>query len=208
MLIKKLFFPMKRLPNKEEQPIEPTVQRIWDEIVDSMDQYTNDSQVSKFYLPEELLIHCHKAANIFTQLLYTPIPSPEEVKKTRLFGMLYLSMSCGVQIYLKERSLNKGYLPYKISNEEKYIRDARHKVGKTLSEGIKVQPPVSQVMELFITQLNTQQYIRRFSLKGREFNVEKFENLLPAAIMWGYLFAKELVIDTVNTSVVGQKSVF
>ena len=50
-------------------------------------------------------------------------------------------------------------------------------------------------MELFITHLNTQQYIRRFSLRGREFNVDKFENLLPAAIMWGYLFAKELVVD-------------
>ena len=186
---------MKRLPNKEEQQIDPSVQRIWEEIVYSMDQYTNDSVLSKFYLPEEILAHCRSAANIFAQLLYTPIPSPTEIQKTRLYGMLYLSMACGVQIYLKERSLTKGFLPYRITKDESIIRIARNKVGKVLSEGIKVQPPVSQVMELFITQLNTEQYVRRFSIRGREFNSEKFENLLPAAIMWGYLIAQELVID-------------
>lgn len=159
-----------------------------------MDQYTHDSALSKFYLPEDLLIHCRKASTIFSQLLYNPIPSHEEISRTRLYGMLYLSMTGGVQIYLKERSLTKGYLPYRVLKEDEDIRLARQKVGRTLSEGIKVQPPVSQVMELFITHLNTQQYIRRFSLRGREFNADKFENLLPAAIMWGYLFAKELVV--------------
>ncbi|MEK7605145.1 MAG: hypothetical protein AAB478_01335 [Patescibacteria group bacterium] len=186
---------MKRLPSKQEQQLDPSVQRIWEDIVYSMDQYTHDSALSKFYLPEDLLVHCRKASNIFSQLLYNPIPSPEEVSRTRLYGMLYLSMTGGVQIYLKERSLTKGYLPYRIRKEDEDIRLARQKIGRTLSEGIKVQPPVSQVMELFITHLNTQQYIRRFSLRGREFNVDKFENLLPAAIMWGYLFAKELVVD-------------
>lgn len=186
---------MKKLPSPEEQQIDPTVQRIWEAIVYSMDEYTHDSALSKFYLPEDLLEHCRGAANIFAQLLYTPIPSSEEIKRTRLYGMLYLSMTCGVQIYLKERAFTKGYLPYRILNDEVTVRLARNKVGKILSEGIKVQPPVSQVMELFITHLNTEQYIRRFTLRGKEFNAEKFENLLPAAIMWGYLLAKELTID-------------
>lgn len=186
---------MKRLPDQEEQVIDPAVQRIWEDIIYSMDQYTHDSAVSKFYLPEDILIHCRSAANIFTQLLYTPIPSPDEVKKTRLYGMIHLSMTCGVQIYLKERCLTRGYLPYKINNDSETVRFARNKIGKLLSEGIKVQPPVSQVMELFITQLNTEHYIRRFTIKGREFNAEKFENLLPAAIMWGYLLAQELVVN-------------
>lgn len=186
---------MKRLPSKEEQTIDITVQRIWEDIVYSMDQYTHDSVLSKFYLPEDILVHCRSIANIFAQLLYTPIPSPDEIQKSRLYGMLYLSMTCGVQIYLKERSLTKGYLPYTIQKDEALIRLAKNKVGKLLSEGIKVQPPVSQVMELFIAQLNTEHYIRRFSLRGREFNAEKFENLLPAAIMWGYLFSQELIVD-------------
>lgn len=186
---------MKRLPSNEESQLDATVQRIWEAIVYSMDEYTHDSVLSKFYLPEDILIHCRNAANIFAQLLYTPIPSPDEVKRTRVFGILYLSMACGVQIYLKERALTKGYLPYHVNKDEAAIRLARNKVGKMLSEGIKVQPPVSQVMELFITQLTIQRDIRRFSLHGREFNAEKFENLLPAAIMWGYLLSQELIID-------------
>lgn len=186
---------MKRLPSSEHEEIDPIVNRIWEEIVYSMDEYTNDSTLSKFYLPEDILIHCRKAAQVFAQLLYTPIPSQDEVKRTRLYGLLNLSMTCGVQIFLKERSYSKPYAPYKINVESNHIRNVRNKVGKLLSEGIKVQPPVSQVMEIVITNLNTDQYIKRLSLRGKEFNAEKFENLLPAAIMWGYLFAKELIIE-------------
>lgn len=186
---------MKRLPNTEELAVDQRVLRIWEDIVYSMDQYTNDSSLSKFYLPEEILLHCRKAANVFSQLLYTPIPTPDEVHKTRMYNLLYLSMTCGVQIYLKERSLTKPYAPYHIKATEHDIRLARTRVTKMLSEGVKVQPPVSQVMELIITNLHTEQYIKRLSLKNREFNIEKFETLLPAAIMWGYLFTKELLID-------------
>lgn len=187
---------MKRLPSKEEeQAIDPTVQRIWEDIVYSMDQYTNDSTLSKFYLPEDILAHCRSAAGVFAQLLYTPIPSKDEVKRSRLFGLLYLSMTCGVQIFLKERSMTKGYVPYRVLQDDAILREARNHVGKMLSEGIKVQPPVSQVMELFLEQLSTDHYVRRMSMRGREFNAEKFENLLPAAIMWGYLLSQELIID-------------
>lgn len=186
---------MKRLPDNKKQMIDPAVQRIWEDIIYSMDQYTNDSVLSKFYLPEELLTHCRITANIFTQILYTPIPTSDEASKTRLYGMFHLAMSCGVQIYLKERSLIKGYLPYKIISDPNLIRSVRNKVGKQLSEGIKVHPPVSQVMELFINQLNTKRFMKRFTLANREFNTEKFENLLPVAIMWGYLLAQELVVS-------------
>ncbi len=183
---------MKRLPNTEEQELDPTVLRIWEELVYSMDQYTNDSVLSKFYLPELILEHCRKAAFIFAQLLYTPIPSIDEVKRTRLSGLLYLAM---VQVYLKERAIFKQHAPYRFATDEQTIRLARNKVSRVLTEGIKVQPPTSQVLDLIITNLHSEQYIKRFTLKGKEFNLEKFESLLPAAIMWGYLFTKELIID-------------
>lgn len=188
---------MKRLPDNEEQIDDPMVQRIWEEIVFSMDQYTNDSQFSKFYLPENLLIHCRSAATIFTQLLYFPIPSTHEAEKTRLYSLLYLAMAYGVQVYLKERIATKGYLPYYIMSSPDAIRSARSKIGRMLSEGIKVKSPVSQVMDIFLTELNAHQYIRRFSLKGRELNTKKFDNLLPAAVMWGYLTADELITDKI-----------
>ena len=190
-----VLFSMKSLPDQEEQIINSNVQRIWEDIVYSMDQYTSDGTRSRFYSPEEILKHCHTAASIFTQLLYVPIPTIEETKKTRLHAMIYLAMTCGVQIFLKERSLSKGHLPYKVNQDEKAIRHARNKIGKALSEGIKVKPPVSQVMELFIAQLDKPHYVRKFALRGREFNSEKFESLLPAAIMWGYLLAQELIVN-------------
>lgn len=186
---------MKSLPSNEEQIENPEVQRIWEEIICSMDQYTNDSLLSKFYLPEDLLTHCRGAATVFSQLLYTPIPSSTDTSKTRLYSLFYLTMTYGVQVFLKERSITTGYLPYEITNDPGLIRSARCKVGRVLSEGIKIKPPVSQVMDIFLTELNAHQYIRRFSLKGREFNSEKFDNLLPAAVMWGYLTAGELIID-------------
>lgn len=163
-----------------------------------MDQYTNDSQVSKFYLPENLLIHCRSAAAIFTQLLYFPIPSTREAEKTRLYSLLYLTMAYGVQVYLKERIITRGYLPYNIISNPDAIRSARSKIGRMLSEGIKVKSPVSQVMDIFLIELNAHQYMRRFNLKNRELNTEKFDNLLPASIMWGYLTASELIREKNN----------
>lgn len=186
---------MKRLPEQEEEQLDPTVNRIWEDIVYSMDQYTNDSALSKFYLPEDILIHCRTAANIFTQLLYTPIPTKEQVSKSRAYGLLYLAMTCGVQIFLKERIMTKGYVPYKIVIDDDIIRTSRNKVGRILSEGIKVQSPVSQVMELFIEELTREHYTKRMTIRNHEFNAEKFDNLLPAAIMWGYLLTQELLVD-------------
>jgi len=184
---------MKRLPSKEEHVSDPVVQRIWEEIVCSMDQYTHDSTFSKFYLPENILIHCRSSATIFTQLLYRPIPSSEIAQGTRLYSLFYLSMTYGVQIFLKERNINKGHVPFEITTNPHDIRAARNMVGKSLSEGIKVKSPVSQVMDIFLIQLNAHQYMRKFIIRGREFNSEKFDNLLPASIMWGYLTAQELI---------------
>jgi len=185
---------MKRLPSSEKSEFDPIGEQLWEEIVYSMDQYTHDSSISKFYSPESILKYCKTDAVIFTQLLYTPIPSKASAQKTNLYRIMYLSMSCGVQIYFKERAL-LSHVPYGILDTNLHLRETRNKIGKMLSEGIKVKPPVSQVMELFLLNLNSQKYIQELTLKGREFNTEKFDNLLPAAVMWGYLFAKELVFD-------------
>lgn len=187
---------MKRLPEKEENlQLDPSVQRIWEDVVYSMDQYTNDSSLAKFYLPEELSMYVRTTAMVFSQLLYSPIPSREEIKKSRAYGLFYLAISCGVQIYLKERLTIHGFSPYKIVLDDEIARNTRNKIGRLLSEGIKVQSPVSEVMELFIEELTRDIFMRRMVLKGREFNNEKFDNLLPAAIMWGYLLTKELILE-------------
>ncbi len=186
---------MKRLPSKENIMMDMVAQRLFEEIVYSMDQYTNDSSISKFYCPEIILFHCQKTAKIFSQLIYSPIPPVKKIAKSHASGIFYLAMACGVQIFLKERILNKGYLSYKIKTDISYLREVRNNIGVILSEGIKVKPPVSQVMDFFIEELTHEQYLKRISLQNHEFNKDKFDNLLPAAIMWGYLFTKELIID-------------
>lgn len=186
---------MKSLPDKEDASImHPHSLRIWEEIVSSMDQYTNDSPKSKFYLPEELLSLVEHAAITFTQILYMPIPNRKSARRSKLFDLFYLAMTCGVHIYLKEQRLNHGYMPYLVQGDQSILREVRNSVGKTLTEGVTVVAPVSEIMQIVVDELQSDTYLKHFPIKNREFNVEKFHNLLPAAVMWGYLTAKELVL--------------
>lgn len=185
---------MKRLPKKVEY-IDPIAQSIWHTVVESMDQYTHDSVLSKFYLPEEIIIHCRSVASIFAQIHYAPLLEPEEAYKTRLYALFLFSMMCGVQIYLKERVMLKNYPYYRILTDKKAVREAKHKVTKSLFDGAVILETIDQVMNMFLTQLMVIKQKRRFTLKDKMFDDEKFDRFLPASILWGYLFAKEMIVD-------------
>src|SRR5687768_9618680 len=103
---------MKKLPKKEEVIIDSLAHKVWADVVYSMDQYTHDSVTSKFFMPEQIINHCRAVAAAFAQLHYSPIPSTKEIYKTRLFSLFYLSMTCGVQVFLKERAIFTNYNPY------------------------------------------------------------------------------------------------
>jgi len=185
-----------KLPKKNDDlQINATANSIWEHIVYSMDQYTHDSQFSKFYLPEEIIPHCRESAAIFAQVHYAPIISTEEAYKTRLYSFFLLSMVCGVQIYLKERSVLNNMKTYSVNIDESVISEAKRKVGKQLFDGAVILETIDQVMNLFLTQLIMLKQKRRFSVKDHEFDEEKFDRFLPASILWGYLFAKEIVTD-------------
>lgn len=185
-----------KLPKKnEELQINSTANSIWEHIVYSMDQYTHDSQFSKFYLPEEIIPHCREAAAIFTQVHYAPIISTEESYKSRLYSFFLLSMVCGVQIYLKERSVLNKLKTYAITTDMKEISEAKRKVSRQLFDGAVILDTIDQVMNLFLTQLMMLKQKRRFNIRNHEFDEEKFDRFLPASILWGYLFAKEVVVD-------------
>ena|SRR3990167_5635578 len=185
---------MKRLPKKIEY-IDPVAQTIWHTVVDTMDQYTNDSVLSKFYLPEELVTHCRSTASIFAQVHYAPLLEPDEAYKTRLYTLFLFSMMCVVQIYLKERSMIKNYPYYKIVSNERLVKEARQKVTKLLFDGAVILETIDQVINMFLAQLMVIRQKRRFTIKDKIFDEEKFDRFLPASILWGYLFTKELIID-------------
>ncbi len=185
---------MKRLP-KEQITIDPLALQIWEEVVYSMDTYTNDSHVSKFYLPEELTKHCRLVAAAFAQIHYAPIPTTEQVMKTRLFGLFYLTIMCGIQAYLKERAIFTSYAPYTIQNDEKAIRELKNKIMHDLEEGVPVEAPLSEVMDLFLNQLTPMKQKIVKQTKNRIFHEDLFDKFLPMILVWGYLFAKEMVLD-------------
>lgn len=186
---------MRKTVKKESYPIDPLAQQVWEDVIYSMDQYTHDSEVSKFFLPDEIITQCRTIAAAFAQIHYMPIPSTTEVYKTRLFGLFFLAMTCGVQIYLKERSVFMSYAPYTILQDAREIREARRKIFRQLEDGIEVFSPIDEVMELFIKQLTpVKAKIIRYT-KDLEFNDKLFDKILPITLMWGYLFAKEMIID-------------
>lgn len=185
---------MKRLP-KAEISIDPLAQRVYEDVVCSMEQYTDDSAVSKFYLPEPLLSHSRKTASIFAQIHYAPLLTPAQAVKSRLFGLLLLSIICGSQIYFKERSVFTNFAPYQIRSNEKVIKDIKHRVTKMLFDGATILETTDQVMRLFLDHMVTPRMMRRLAMHDHDFDREKFDRFMPASILWGYLFAKEMIID-------------
>lgn len=184
------------MSKKEETLIvNDTANSIWEHIVHSMDQYTHDSHLSKFYLPEEIVPHCREAASIFTQVHYAPIISTEDAYKSRLYSFFLLATLCGVQIYLKERSVLNKMPDYSVNINQDAIHDAKRKVSRQLFDGAVILETIDQVMSLFLTQLMMLRQKRRFNIKDHDFDEEKFDRFLPASILWGYLFAKEVVTD-------------
>jgi hypothetical protein len=160
-----------------------------------MNEYTDDSISSKFLPPEEILIYVRPIAAAFAQLLYTPLPAKKELHKSHIYALFYLLIICGIQMYIKERSITKRQAPYRIELDRRYIREAKTKVMQELTQGIKVFPPLNQVMDIFLSHLITPRRLERLPLKNYEFDSGKFDKFLPVTLLWGYLFAQEILID-------------
>src|SRR6266498_1620288 len=75
------------------------------EIFNLINQYTNDSHISKFFLTDEVAPACYGLAAGFTSVVYNPALEPEETIDTSLLSFFYALMTYGFNIYLKERSL-------------------------------------------------------------------------------------------------------
>lgn len=186
---------MRNLPEQNEQLLDPLASQIWEDVVHSMTQYTNDSAASKFLPPEELLIHIRPIAAAFAQLHYTPLPPMKDIYKSHLYALFYLSIICGVQMFLKERAIRTQYTPYMLKVSSHAIRDAKRMVMQQLSEGIKVFPPINHTMDIFLSHMLTPRRLHRLPLKNAAFDQEKFDKFMPVTLLWGYLFAREVIQD-------------
>lgn len=186
---------MKTIPEPKEQSIEPLALQIWENVVLAMNQYTHDSTTSKFLPPEEMLVHIRPIAGAFAMLHFTPFPTMKEIYKSHLYALFYFSIVCGVQMYMKERSLRTNFSHYTIRSDNASVRDAKNSVMKQLADGVKIFPPINQTMDLFLSHMLTPRRLERLPLKNAEFDNTKFDKFMPVTLLWGYLFAREIIID-------------
>lgn len=186
---------MRNLPDQSEPQPNLVASQIWENVVYSMGQYTNDSISSKFFPPEEVLLYIRPVAAAFAQLLYTPLPSMKDIYKSHLYGLLYFAMICGIQMYIKERALIKKSAPYSFITDSRNIRTAKNNVMRQLTDGIKVIPPINHTMDIFLSHLITPKRLSKLPIKNLEFDKNKFDKFMPVTLLWGYLFAREIIVE-------------
>src|SRR5882672_428074 len=105
-----------KAPGKGPQ-LEDQALIIANEIFNLINQYTNDSSVSKFFLTDEIASSCYSLTAGFTSVIYTPNLEPEQTVDAALLSFLYALMTNELNIYPKKRSLSTNSplssLPYK-----------------------------------------------------------------------------------------------
>lgn len=187
---------MKSLPNlKEFENDTGLANQIWEDVVQSMTEYTHDNTTSKFIPPEEMLIHIRPIAAAFSLLHYTPLPTIKEIYKSHLYSLFCFSIICGTQMYIKERSIYTQHAPFVLELDPLYIREAKNKVIRQLTDGIKVFSPINEAMDIFLTNLLHPHRLEHLPLKNAEFDRSKFDMFMPVTLLWGYLFAKEIILS-------------
>ncbi len=168
---------------------------ITQEVIMSMSQFTNDSYFSKFIPPEELLIHIRPIAAAFAQIHFTPLPPMNKIYKSQLYALFYFSIMYGIQIYIKYRSITHDHKPFIITTDQSKLRTARIKAAKELIDGVRVYPPINQVIDHFIKYIITKKMTNKLTIQGLEFDSSKFQSFVPITLLWGYIFVKEIIID-------------
>jgi hypothetical protein len=167
---------------------------IANEIFNLINQYTNDSPVSRFFLADEVASACYGLTAGFTSVIYTPILSPETTVDSTLLSFLYALMTYGFNIYLKERSLKTNSQPYRIPYDKKIVKKAQKDTLSHTAKGELISTPLADnIIAIIIENISTQMDLSEFAIKGHRMNKRKFWDYVKLSLYWGYNFAGELV---------------
>ena len=180
---------------KDEFLKDKKAKRIWEEVVYAYNNYTNDSSVSKFFLPEELIVQCRPVAAAFAASLYSPQLAPEEVYSSSAYYVFLLTTIAGVQIYIKERSLANNRSPFIIEKNEEKVLAIKQKSLGALTRGVKLTIAIQQVMRKFLAQFLTKEKKKELAIVDHEFSMEKYDSILATSIIFGYYFSKSMILD-------------
>jgi hypothetical protein len=164
------------------------------EIFNLINQYTDDSSVSKFFLNDEVANACYGLAAGFASVVYTPPLEPEETVDSALLSFLYALMTYGFNIYLKERSLRTNAAPYRMPFDEKTIKKAQKVTLTRTSKGDLMSTALADKIILIIVEnIEHQMDLSEFTVKKHRLNKKKFWDYTKLSLYWGYNFAGTLL---------------
>lgn len=191
--------PEMTLPN-EITPLEEQAMSIAAEIFNLTNQYTHDSNISKFFLSDEISKACYGLAGGFASVVYTPALDPTKIKDTAILSFYYALITYGFNIYLRERaSLTKGK-PYILPTDKIIIKKAQKKTLTITSKGqLQSTQLADKIIDILIDNTQTQVHTKEFALKNHRLNKKKMIDYAKLSLYWGYNFAKELLKSTTST---------
>jgi len=164
------------------------------EIFNLINQYTDDSNVSKFFLNDEVANACYSLAAGFASVVYTPALDPEETVDSALLSFQYALMTYGFNIYLKERSLRTNAAPYTMPIDTKTIKKAQKRTLDITSDGnLESTPLADKIILIIVENIEHQMDLSEFSVKKHRMNKGKFWDYTKLSLYWGYNFAGMLL---------------
>ncbi len=179
------------VPQLEDQAL-----LIANEIFNLINEYTNDSHVSKFFLTDEIASACYGLTAGFASVVYTPSLDPETTVDATMLSFLYALMTYGFNIYLKERSLRTNSQPYTMPYDTKVVRKAqKDTLSRTARGDLHSTPLADNIIAIIIENIHTQMDLSEFSLRGHRLNKRKFWDYVKLSLYWGYNFAGELLLE-------------
>lgn len=199
---------MVKTRKKDASALEEQAMLIASEIFALINQYTNDSSISKFFLTDDIARVSYGLAGGFSSVMYSPALEPEDLKDSAILSFVYALMTYGFNIYLKERSLTTNAAPYSLPAKVDVIKRIQKKTLEMTSEGQLASTPLADnIIKILITNVKNQIEVEEFKIKGYRFNKRKFYDYAKLSLYWGYNFARELLTDQqANAKVAPQNS--
>lgn len=181
-------------PSQEYSDLQEQATLIAGEIFNLTTQYTNDSNLSKFFLSDEIARACYGLAGGFTSVIYTKPLDTDEIENNPLLSFIYALMTYGFNIYLKERSLITNSAPYLLPTNMRIIKKAQKETLDITSEGNLLSTPLAdKIISIIVENIHSQIELQEFAVKGHRFSKTKFWDYTKLSLYWGYNFAKYLL---------------
>lgn len=187
---------MIQTPQEDYTELEGQAMLIAGEIFNLINQYTHDSNISKFFLTDDIAKACYGLAGGFASVIYTPALDPDDTKDTAMLSFLYALMTYGFNIYLKERSLKTNAAPYSLPIDKTYIKKIQKRTLHLTTNGKLTSTPLAdKIIHILITNVKNQMDLKEFTIKGHRFGKKKFWEYTEVSLYWGYNFARELLAE-------------